>query len=102
MKPNKSITAELPVTIFKEKDQFVAYSPALDLSTSGKTCEQARQRFAEAVDLFLVEAVNMGTLAEVLQSCGWELVREPRPHWVPPHVVAQVQEEVHIPVAQPA
>jgi len=100
MKHLKHISAELPVTFFKEKDQFVAFSPALDLSTCGKTFQEARERFAEAANLFLEETVKMGTLEEVLLSCGWVKVPRPQPHWVPPQVIAQVQEEVRIPVAQ--
>lgn len=49
MKLHKTIKAELPVIIFKEGKKFVAYSPALDLSTCANTFEQVRKRFAEAV-----------------------------------------------------
>jgi predicted RNase H-like HicB family nuclease len=68
MKHLKHITASLSVTFFKERDQFVAFSPALDLSTCGKTFQEARERFAEAADLFIEETVKMGTSEEVLQT----------------------------------
>ena len=54
--------ASLPVTFLREGDQFVAYTPVLDLSTSGDTFEQAKKRFSEAVQIFFEECFNMGTL----------------------------------------
>ena len=39
----------LPVTIFKEGKSYVAYSPALDLSTSASTYKKAQVRFSEIV-----------------------------------------------------
>ncbi|MEK7636828.1 MAG: hypothetical protein AAB402_00355 [Patescibacteria group bacterium] len=45
----------LPVSILREGKRFIAYTPALDLSTSGKTFDQAKQRFAEAAELFFEE-----------------------------------------------
>ena len=37
----------LPVSILREGDSFIAYTPALDLSTVGDTLEQAQKRFEE-------------------------------------------------------
>jgi len=68
MKLHKIIKAELPVIIFKEGKKFVACSPALDLSTCANTFEQARRRFAEAVDIFFQEILKMGTLEDVLNQ----------------------------------
>ena len=39
------IDFQLPVSFLKEDKRFIAYTPALDLSTSGKTYEEARKRF---------------------------------------------------------
>ena len=44
--------AGLPITIFKEGKSYVAYSPALNLSTSAPTYEKAQSRFTEAVKIF--------------------------------------------------
>jgi predicted RNase H-like HicB family nuclease len=99
MKFHRIIKAELPVIIFKEGKKFVAYSPALDLSTCASTFEQARKRFAEAVDIFFQEILEMGTLEDVLKECGWQKISKPREQWIPPHIIAQVQQEIKIPVA---
>lgn len=92
------IKAELPVIIFKEGKKFVAYTPALDLSTCGNTFEQVRKRFAEVVDIFFKETLRMGTLEDVLREYGWQKISKPKKQWVPPHVVAEVQQEVKVPI----
>ena len=79
----------------REGDQFVAYTPALDLSTAGSTFEQAKKRFAEAVHIFVEECLKMDTLAAVLEGLGW--VRH-RSEWVPPIVVAQESQTFNLPV----
>ena len=66
--------ANLLVIFLKEKGRFVAYTPALDLSTSGKTLAQAEQRFMEAAELFFEECHKMGTLNEVLHDLGWKKI----------------------------
>jgi hypothetical protein len=52
----------LPVSILREKKRFVAYSPALDISTSGKSFKEAQSHFAEIVQLFFQEIEERGTL----------------------------------------
>lgn len=44
---------QLPVTIFREDKYFIAYTPALDLSTSGKSYSEVKKRFDEVVKFFL-------------------------------------------------
>ena len=80
-----SIQAKIPVSILREGDSFVAYTPALDLSTAGKTYEEVQKRFSEAVELFLEEIISMGTADTVLSDLGWRKVRT---KWQPPVVVA--------------
>ncbi len=75
----------LPLTIFREGKAFVAYSPALDLSTAGRTLSEAKQRFTEAARIFFRELIDRGTVAEVLTDLGWE--KTPR-GFVPPITVA--------------
>jgi len=72
----KKINFKIPVTIFKEGNMFVAYTPSLDLSTSGKTFAQVRERFAEAIAIFFEEIEKMGTIDEVLGSLGWQKVKQ--------------------------
>ena len=84
----------LPVVVFKEDDAFVAYTPALDLSTCGDTYEEAQRNFHEAVTLFFAECVSRGTLEDALASLGWRKTGKPSDGWVPPQVVGHFDAPV--------
>lgn len=86
---------KIPVSIFKEDKTFIAYSPVLDLSTSGKTFEQVQQRFTEVVRIFFEELVAMGTLDEVLANLGWRRVNR---EWNPPISVTHQLTDITIPL----
>lgn len=88
--------ASLPVTFLREGKQFVAYTPALDLSTSGNTFEQAKKRFSEIVGIFFEECLNMGTLESVLSDLGWN---KQNSEWNPPTVVAQDTQMFNVPMS---
>lgn len=60
------LEVSLPVSILKEGKYFIAYSPALDLSTSAKSFEEAKKRFEEVVPIFFEELLEKGTVEEVL------------------------------------
>ena len=84
----------LPVTIFREGKAFVAYTPALDLSTAGKTEAQARKMIIEAVETFFDELTEMGTLDKALKELGWTSVRG---NLQPPKVVKHDFMKVRMP-----
>lgn len=88
--------ANLPVIFFKEGGSFIAYSPALDLSTSGQTMEQAKCRFNEAATAFFEEIIGRGTLDEALSELGW---KKQQKEWHAPTMVGQTTERVNVPVA---
>ena len=93
----KKITAKLPLEIFKEGRYYVAYCPALDLSTSALTLQEAKVMFHEALDLFFEEILRKkGSLEQVLLQCGWE---KKRAQWQPPkrQFITELQQEVSIP-----
>lgn len=93
------ISAKLPVEVFKEGKQFVAYCPALDISTSAESLAEARKMFVEMADIFFEEVIKMGTLEDVLLQCGWRKVSRPKLHWEPPkrQFITELQQEVSIP-----
>jgi hypothetical protein len=84
----------LPVSILREGKRYVAFSPVLDISTSGRTEKEVKKRFAELVNIFLEETHGMGTLGSVLQSLGWQKVKQ---EWKPPRLVSQQTNRVKIP-----
>ena len=88
----------LPVSIFKEGKQYIAYTYALDLSTSGKSLEQVKKRFVEATNILFEELVKKGTLDEVLLELGWEKEKKNNKNWLPPIQISNEIETLAIPV----
>ena len=84
----------LPVVVIKEGDSFVAYSPALDLSTVGKTFDEAKIRFGEAVQIFFEEITKRGTVDQALTELGWQRQNK---EYVPPMVVGNQTESFSVP-----
>ncbi len=83
----------LSVSILKEGSRFIAYSPAIELSTSGKTHKEAKKRFKEASSLFFEEIMENGTLEDVLKDLGW---KKERKQWNPPVVISQESQEINV------
>jgi hypothetical protein len=83
----------LPVSILKEGKKYVAYTPALDLSTSGDNYEQAKKRFEEIVNVFFEEIIKKGTIEDVLTDLGWKKVQA---NWRPPVVVSNEFQNIEL------
>lgn len=92
---NTKLEFSLPVSILKEDNVFIAYTPALDLSTCGDTYEEAKERFSEIVNIFFEEVTKKGTLEDVLLDLGWKKVQS---HWNPPVVVSQESQSMTVSV----
>jgi predicted RNase H-like HicB family nuclease len=73
------------VHIFKEGDTYVAYVPALDVSSCGATDDEARRNIRDAVRGFLASSADLGTLDEILEESGYERKGET---WVAPEFVS--------------
>jgi predicted RNase H-like HicB family nuclease len=69
---NKLTKYNLLINVLKQGKFFVAYCPALDLSTCGKTHKQALKMINEAIQIFFEELESMGTTKKVLSSLGWQ------------------------------
>ncbi len=74
---------KLLFNLFKEGRNYIAYSPALDLSTFGKTEKEAKDNFSEIVELFFDELEELGSLERVLTDLGWRKIKK---EWNPPVV----------------
>jgi len=85
---------KLSMSIFKEGDSFIAYLPSLDLSTSGKTFKQVKQRAKEIAEVFFEELAEAGTTKTVLESLGWAKVKQ---QIKPPVIVAHEIQEIKAP-----
>lgn len=92
---NVNIKFDLPVVFLKEKDTFVAYSPVLDLSTCGKSFEEAQKRFSEISILFFQEIIKKGTVDDVLSDLGWQKINK---QWSSPVMVSHQQNMINVPI----
>lgn len=85
---------KLPVTVMKQGKHFVAYSPALDVSTSGKSLKDVQKKFIELVTVFIEEIIEAGTIHEVLYELGWTKIQQ---KWSPPKVISSKSIGVRLP-----
>lgn len=86
----------LPVSFLREDKYFIAYTPVLDLSTSGKSFEEAKKRFEEVVNVFFEELLEKGTLDNVLMGLGWNKVQK---NWTPPVLIANELKKFNLPAS---
>lgn len=88
------IHISLPVSIFKEASVFVAYTPALDISTAAGTLADVKKKFANLVTIFFEELERKGTTDEVLESLGWQKIQS---SWSAPLEVEHSIESFEVP-----
>ncbi|TSC77741.1 MAG: hypothetical protein G01um101433_494 [Parcubacteria group bacterium Gr01-1014_33] len=88
-----NLNVQVPVSIFREGKHYIAYTPVLDVSASGKDYTQAIKRFHEVVVIFFEEVMKKGALKEVLTNLGW---REIKKQWKPPMLIAQESQRIEL------
>ena len=78
------LTIEYTVHIWQEGNQFIAHAMPLDVMSSGGTPESARKALDEAIKVFLLTLEDSGSTAEILQECGYQLIKGSwkSPPWV--------------------
>jgi len=97
----KQVTLQynLPVNVLREGKKFVAFSPVLDLSTSGDNFEEVNKRFVEIAEIFFEEIISKGTIDEVLSDLGWKKTTK---QWQPPVLISQQSESIRVSQICPA
>ena len=85
---------EYTVRIWKEGGQFVAHAMPLDVTSSGRTADEARGALDEAVHLFLATAAAQGSLQDILDEAGYELQGG---DWISPSWVAIEKHSAAVP-----
>jgi len=58
-------------TLKRQGGWYVAHCPPLDITTQGKTEEEARRNLIEASELFVVSCFERGTFEQALRELGW-------------------------------
>jgi predicted RNase H-like HicB family nuclease len=106
---HKTVDVSLEVLLIKEGEYIVSYCPALELSSYGTTEEDAKQGFEGALEIFLQDTHEKGTLENVLLGLGWQLKKKPTAKYQPPlskprtkqrnsELIRSFKERVAIPV----
>ena len=80
----KEVKVTLPLIIFQEDNQQIAFCPALDLNGYGDTERQAIDAFQTSLGEYLLYTTNKGTLKNDLQSRGWIIKKSPNKPMRPP------------------
>lgn len=62
---------DLEIYIFKDGHAYVSYCPSLDISTSGKTFNDAVKNFYEMFQMHIEYCVKNNTLIQDLKNHGW-------------------------------
>ncbi|MBI5245264.1 MAG: hypothetical protein HY922_16500 [Elusimicrobia bacterium] len=95
------IKAEIQFVILREGRKFIAYAPALDMATCGKSFDEALRRSKDLIQIFIEETVRHGTMEQALEELGWTRQRGPHkgalPSWIPPQVIGQFSQPVSLP-----
>ena len=77
-----SVSITYRVEVFKEEGRYVSLCPELNVSSYGETEEEAESALREAVELFVEQCEEMGTLEQVLEEAAFERVSTPAERWV--------------------
>ena len=84
-KKENSTLVNVQVYLGQQGDYYVAYCPALELSSYGDSEKDAKEGFEEALNIFLKDTYEKGTFEKVLLKLGWSLKQRPKPIYTPPH-----------------
>ena len=77
MKTSVTFRTSLPITITKKDKHYVSCCPVLDVWSQGETKEKATENLREALQLFLIDCYERGTLDKVLKDSEFTAVRTP-------------------------
>ena len=62
-------------TVKQEGAWYIAYCLPLDITTQGRTEDEARNNLAEACELFVVSCFERGTFEQALRELGWHVFK---------------------------
>jgi hypothetical protein len=82
--PGKSIKINLPLILFEEDGQQIAFCPALDISGYGNSEKEAIDAFSISIGEYLLYTINKGTLQKDLEVHGWTVRKSIHKPMVPP------------------
>lgn len=80
---DNTINVNVPVMLFQEDGNHIAYVPALDISGYGKTEDEAKSSLAVSLDEYFSYTTNKNTLLADLKAHGWAIKKKTKPFIAP-------------------
>jgi predicted RNase H-like HicB family nuclease len=77
MKTSVTFRVSFPLKITKKEKHCVSCCSVLDAWSQGETIESATENLREALQLFLIDCYERGTLDKVLKDSGFTAARTP-------------------------
>ncbi len=77
MKTSVTFHTSLPIKITKKKKYYVSCCPVLDVWSQGETKTEAAENLRDALQLFLIDCFERGTLDKVLKESGFTAAKTP-------------------------
>ena len=74
-----TFNVSLPFTVKKKDKYYVTCCPVLDVWSQGETRERAIENLREALQLFLLDCFERGTLDKVLKESGFSALKTRTP-----------------------
>jgi len=93
MKTSVTFHASLPIKITKKKEYYVSCCPVLDVWSQGDTRSKATENLREALQLFLIDCFERGTLDKVLKESGFTAART-----LPKQKVSSLRQRIDVPL----
>ena len=67
------IEVQLGVLVFQEEESFIAFCPALQMSTYGESISDVKEAFDDLIHTYLEDNAHTGNLEKDLIAHGWTL-----------------------------
>lgn len=91
------VYVDVEVFLAKDGDAFIAYCPALNLSTYGENDEDVRKAFQDALGIFIDNAIEQKSLERTLLMYGWTLRQR---HFQPPRLSVSELKQALMPTTE--
>lgn len=93
MKTSVTFHASLPIKITKKKKYYVSCCHVLDVWSQGETKTKATENLREALQMFLIDCFERGTLDKVLKESGFTAART-----LPKKKVSSLRQKIDVPL----
>ena len=93
MKTSVTFHASFPIKITKKNKYYVSSCQVLDVWSQGETKTKATENLREALQLFLIDCFERGTLDKVLKESGFTAART-----LPKKTASKLRQKIDVPL----